>query len=529
MWTTWVRERAVSSLPPEKLLPDRQPSYVSSWIYVFGVATIAALVVVVASGMILGLGGPTWWHTTSLGRFLNGIHLWGVELFFFAMVVHLWGKFFMGAWRGGRGRTWVTGAITFLVAIGAAFTGYLSQQNFDSQWIASEGKDGLNSVGIGAFFNVANFGQMYTFHVILLPLAVTALVVWHVLLVRRHGVVPPYPAKVAAAAETGDAERGSDAVSATAPAAPDPRAPWPGPFVRYDLIKELVVALGVVTLLAIVLTVLFSSPDDPPTTIQSWAQADPGDFIATATTELAGTSELAEYGPPYNHTPEATQKIGPLDLQSTPGVRIPIDTAKDFVLEPLSEIPANPRLKRALAAYQAAPPALQEAWTGAYEEALPKARIVRGIPVLPAGRYGPVAPMMVALLGLAQSGGLDGALLAGDHRFYQTNYTKPLLFLSGGGYFEERAEGQHLLGTQWGMMNETGSYPGQVWLWLYTFWYQVEPFKESPNADALIFALMGVLSLAFICIPFIPGLRTLPRHLRLYRVIWRDHYREAES
>jgi ubiquinol-cytochrome c reductase cytochrome b subunit len=68
MWTTWVRERAVSSLPPEKLLPDRQPSYVSSWIYVFGVATIAALVVVIASGMILGLGGPTWWHTTSLGR-----------------------------------------------------------------------------------------------------------------------------------------------------------------------------------------------------------------------------------------------------------------------------------------------------------------------------------------------------------------------------------------------------------------------------------------------------------------------------
>ena len=42
------------------------------------------------------------------------------------------------------------------------------------------------------------------------------------------------------------------------------------------------------------------------------------------------------------------------------------------------------------------------------------------------------------------------------------------------------------------MMNETGSYPGQVWLWLYTFWYQVEPFKDSPNADALIFALMGV-------------------------------------
>ena len=63
------------------------------------------------------------------------------------------------------------------------------------------------------------------------------------------------------------------------------------------------------------------------------------------------------------------------------------------------------------------------------------------------------------------------------------------------------------------MMNETGSYPGQVWLWLYTFWYQIAPFNTSDNADAQIWALMMLLSLAFICIPFIPGLRSLPRHL----------------
>ena len=57
------------------------------------------------------------------------------------------------------------------------------------------GKDGINSTGVGAFFNVTDFGQMYTFHVILLPLAIVVLVIAHVLLVRRHGVVPPYPAK----------------------------------------------------------------------------------------------------------------------------------------------------------------------------------------------------------------------------------------------------------------------------------------------------------------------------------------------
>jgi quinol-cytochrome oxidoreductase complex cytochrome b subunit len=204
LWTTRLRERAVASLPPDKLLPDEQPAYMASWIYVFCVLTLSALVIVLASGAILGLKGPSWWHVSGVGRFFNGVHLWSVEIFFFAMVVHLWGKFFMGAWREGRSRTWVTGAVAFLIGIAAAFTGYVSQQNFDSQWIASQAKDGVNAMGIGAFFNVLNFGQMYTYHVVLLPTVVVALVVWHILLVRRHGIVPPYPELEAESTATGD-------------------------------------------------------------------------------------------------------------------------------------------------------------------------------------------------------------------------------------------------------------------------------------------------------------------------------------
>jgi len=192
-WTVRLREAAVRAMPPERLLPDGQPAYMSSWIYIFGVLTIAALVVIIFSGTILGLKGPAWWHYTGIGHFFNSIHLWAVELFFFFMVVHLWGKFFMASWRGGRARTWMSGAIAFLISIAAAFTGYVSQQNFDSQWIATQAKDGLNSTGIGAFFNVLNFGQMYTYHVLLLPVVVIALVSVHILLVRRTGIVPPLP------------------------------------------------------------------------------------------------------------------------------------------------------------------------------------------------------------------------------------------------------------------------------------------------------------------------------------------------
>jgi ubiquinol-cytochrome c reductase cytochrome b subunit len=175
-------------------LPDRQPSYVRSWIYVFGVATLAALLWVLVSGAVLALKGATWWHTSAAGHFVNSTHLWSVELFFACMVIHLWGKFFMAAWRGNRALTWVTGAVAFIGSIATAFTGYLSQTNFDSQWTAGQAKDGLNSVGVGAEFNVLNVGQMLLWHVLLLPLVLGVLVVLHVLLVRRHGVVPPFDA-----------------------------------------------------------------------------------------------------------------------------------------------------------------------------------------------------------------------------------------------------------------------------------------------------------------------------------------------
>ncbi|MGB8649519.1 MAG: cytochrome b N-terminal domain-containing protein, partial [Mycobacteriales bacterium] len=159
-WTGRVRRRAVAAFPPDQLLPDQQPVYVASWIYVFGVLTIAALLVAIGSGTVLAVEGPAWWHGSSLGHYVNSLHLWSVELFMAFMVIHLWGKFFMAAWRGRRAMTWVTGAVAFLSSIGTAFTGYLVQQNFDSQWISTQAKDGLNSVGIGAYFNVLDFGQM---------------------------------------------------------------------------------------------------------------------------------------------------------------------------------------------------------------------------------------------------------------------------------------------------------------------------------------------------------------------------------
>jgi ubiquinol-cytochrome c reductase cytochrome b subunit len=97
----------------------------------------------------------------------------------------------MAAWRGKRFLTWLTGVIAFIVSIVTALTGYLIQTNFDSQWIATQAKDGFNATGVGAFFNTLNTGQAVLLHVALLPLLVGFIAVIHILMVRKKGVVPP--------------------------------------------------------------------------------------------------------------------------------------------------------------------------------------------------------------------------------------------------------------------------------------------------------------------------------------------------
>jgi len=304
---------------------------------------------------------------------------------------------------------------------------------------------------------------------------------------------------------------------------------YDGPYARYDILKEFTAALVVVTLLSVMLAVFLSSPDRRPITIRSWAQADPVDFVSTAVTELDGSSASAGYGPPYNSTPGAGQKIGPVSLQRLVGVHEPIDSSDAFVLGPLRTIATTqPAVAGAMSRYDGADPSQQGRWTKAYEDAAAKASYAAGRLQLPAGNYGPVAELMSAELGMARSGALDGYLLS-TPQFYSTDYTKPLMFLADGGYMASVARTEHLQGSQWGMMNETGNYPGQAWLWLYTMWYQIPPFSHSGNADALIWGMMVLLTLLLILIPWIPGLRDIPRLVPVYRLIWREHYRRLAA
>jgi len=305
-------------------------------------------------------------------------------------------------------------------------------------------------------------------------------------------------------------------------------APWQGKTRRYDIIKEGTIALLVVAILTVSLSLLLGSPDDTPLTFKGWAQTNSDNFYATAVSELAGTSGTATYGPPYNDAAEGLN-MGPLWLQKWAGVSRPIDTVNDFVIAPLSTQVMSVEIASALVTWKAAAQTEQKTWATNYDDAIVK---VEGkLSSVPAGNYGPVPALAQGLTDMAKAGGLDAALLS-QGGFFQTDNTKQILFFGDGSYLDDAGTAANLQGGTWGMMNETGRYPGQAWLWLYSFWYQIPPFNNEEskpigaNADAYIMLLMGGLSLGLILIPVIPGIKTLPMRIPIHRAIWRQYYEE---
>ena len=282
------------------------------------------------------------------------------------------------------------------------------------------------------------------------------------------------------------------------------------------------IALAVVSLLTVILAALFSSPDEKAISFKAWATAAPNDVVATATAELAGTSTSATYGPPYNSAADG-QKLGPLSLQKWAGVQHPVDSANDLVVRPLQSVTGDPRLRVALGVWRGATAQQRTTWATAYADALAKAPGGDPAKVAP-GSYGPVPAMATSFVTLARTGGLEQIL--STESFYTGDQTRQLLLLNDGSYLEDQARARSLGGDQWGMMNEAGNYPGQPWMWLYTFWYQVDPFKSSENADALVWGLMMVLTLGLALLPFIPGLRSIPRWIPVHRLVWKDYYRK---
>jgi len=315
------------------------------------------------------------------------------------------------------------------------------------------------------------------------------------------------------------------------------REPWTGPARHYDIIREGVIATLVVTVLTVALAAIFSSPDDPALTFHGWAKDAPDSLYATTVSELAGTSDSATYGPPYNNNGDG-QMMGSLTPQKWAGVRQPVDPPNDFVINPLASQQQPADVATALETWKSAGADQQTSWATAYDTALNDPKGANGDATkVPTGEYGPVPTLATGLVAMAESGALDGVLPA-PGQFFTTDNTKQILFLGDGSYLDDAGTANHLQGNQWGMMNETGNFPGQQWLAPFSFWYQLPVFNSeaetgfaatlTANGDIYILAIIAVMMLIVMFLPFIPGLRSIPRLIPIYKLVWRDYYKNQK-
>ncbi len=293
----------------------------------------------------------------------------------------------------------------------------------------------------------------------------------------------------------------------------------------YDLLREGLLLLGLWGGVILVLAALLGSPDYPTVRSQDVARRQPLAFLKTSANILAGKSSLQDYGPPYSPDTGNAQRLLGIAPADWSGVTDPIDPPRDFILKPLARAAVlNKDVADALGTYESAAPEKQHAWVKAYLAALDKATAVGEQVQIPAGDYGPVAALMTGMLDLGRAGLLEGALESGAQLPFQLDFTRSLLFFQGG---VDHSVGRPLdmLGSMWGISNETGPYPGAWWLWPYTFFYQVPPMASSPNGDLQVGLIILVFYLITLFTPFVPILNRLPRWLGVHRLIWRDWYR----
>jgi len=278
--------------------------------------------------------------------------------------------------------------------------------------------------------------------------------------------------------------------------------------VRHGYWKYPIIALALAVVLG-VLGVFAGSPNSPRATIAATSRQDPGGAALAFTQELASTSASAgnqkEFG------------LGP------PG--------QMFVIGPLGSFAPllGGNVAAALAAWRAATASQQAAWANNYLMALGKitpSSMEGGMATAMSpdyskigrlhGNFGPVPALVKADVQLAQGGHLEQYLEGRDpgHTLHLVTiwlYDHPKML--------NDAVANGLTDDQWGMVKERG-YPVGPWYLIIPAIIHVKLPQGVTGTGFVLWNLLVALIFIF-ALPLVPGIRSLPRKLRLYRGIAR--------
>ncbi len=197
-----LRTLALHPIPPK-----------TGWMYVFGSATLVALLVQIITGIALAtqyvpsasqayetLQYLT--HYDAVGRLLRGMHYWGASSMVLLMGLHLTQVFLAGAYKFPREMNWISGVALLGLVLALAFTGQLMRWDNNAIWsviVASEQAARIPGLGEwiarfllgGNTLSASTLSRFFALHVFILPGLIFLLLSLHLYLVMRHGISEP--------------------------------------------------------------------------------------------------------------------------------------------------------------------------------------------------------------------------------------------------------------------------------------------------------------------------------------------------
>ena len=207
----WIDRRTGFVTMAKDFLTEDVPGGASYW-YVFGSATLFAMIVQIVTGIFLTFfyapSAMTAWESTKyiydhpFQHAVLSIHYWGASAMIALVFLHLLQVVIWGAYKSPREIQWIVGVLLLLITMVLGLTGYLLPWDMDAYfasqvainltlnvpflggWIQQFVQDGttMGTLTINRFFGL---------HVWLMPAALLGLVAAHLAIFRWNGAAGP--------------------------------------------------------------------------------------------------------------------------------------------------------------------------------------------------------------------------------------------------------------------------------------------------------------------------------------------------
>ncbi len=184
------------------------PQHANSLAFTLGGITMVSFVLLIVTGVYLAQfydPTPARAHASVTyitdkafaGELIRSLHYWLASIFVVTLVLHMVRTFVTASFKAPREFIWLSGVVLFLMTAGLLFSGTVLKQDQEAIEALAHNKEVADIFGFVGFWfssdftnNVSIVTRLYVAHVSILPVLLGAVLVVHMMLIKRHRLAP---------------------------------------------------------------------------------------------------------------------------------------------------------------------------------------------------------------------------------------------------------------------------------------------------------------------------------------------------